>query len=497
MPAKLRGIQVSLLLQATATIGVATVMAILLKVAGAKIVAIALGPSGMGLYAQLVLITEIGAALFSMGLTAGIVRFASEFRSAADWPKLRALESTLIFTIIPLSLLAAAAVAIFSGELSRALLGESSFGVAVALAGLCFPLMAATGVAMNLVRQARLFRLAAVFGLATTAAELALLVPLVLLLGVLGAGIALLVSRAIRAAVAWFIAIRLETGQPGTFRFSPAHFNPALLNGLFKYASTTMICGALAYLSALVVRTFIVTDLGPAANGVYQVVWAAQAAWLSIALSSFYPFQLPAYCELNDLAHRRAHVNRLVRLLTLAATPCLCALMIFRSEVVLAAYTPQFLPAAPLLGLSLLYGLFSLLDGCLNLPLLATGKLRATLVLALLQQGLFVAASYALLPVFQLHGVVYAGAISTILGAAARLLYARAALGISLSRANVRAFGLSVMLIVAVFGLSYWPRPLGVPASLVLTFAWAKIVMERSEAAALANTARLALQRRG
>ncbi|MBI4317612.1 MAG: oligosaccharide flippase family protein [Chloroflexi bacterium] len=479
----------SLLLQATATVGLASGLSILLKMVGAKLVASTLGPSGVGVYAQLVLIADFGAIVSFLGLGTGIIRYASEFRSGENWGRLRGLESTLVFTIVPFSLLIGASIVVLSDELSSILLDEPGYGLAITLVGVSLPFYAAAGIAESLINGAKQVRSRAITLAASAAASLAFLLPLVLFLGVLGAAISLAAAAAFRAATAWFYAVRLETNRPAGRRWSTTLYDVNMLGRVLQYGITSLTSTPIMYFSVLLVRTSIITQLGSSANGLYQVVWASQASWLPLVLSGSYSYFYPSYCEAKDSQSRCDQMNSMIRSIVLVSTPFLAVYMLFRPEVVLALYTPQFLPAVPLLGISLLYGLFSLLTHLLIVPLLASGRFWVIVALNSLQQAVFVAGSHFLLPIFQLYGVVYSAGIASVLVTVSSLLYARQFLNLRLSAANIKTLSLSMALILAVFGLSELPRPMGLAASFALLVVWADQVLDRSELANLRDLA--------
>lgn len=106
------------------------------------------------------------------------------------------------------------------------------------------------------------------------------------------------------------------------------------------------LAGALALFA---VRALIARDLGLEAAGVFDAAWTVGHAGFGMVLAAFGAQYLPTLIGAGDAGARTRIVNQALLLLALFAVPASVAALAFRGELIALLYSAQFHAAAPAL----------------------------------------------------------------------------------------------------------------------------------------------------
>lgn len=353
----------------------------LLVVARAKILAVFLGPGGIGLLAQLNSFDTLVSTLVSIGIGYGITNLISRAQGkdahlASEADIIRTGEWLLLLAYAPISLISI----VGSRYLAIALLKEEKLAhlFLILAAGFLFQFFAFFF--ESIMQGYKAIKEIALARVTSSVLGFVAVVPLAWFLGIDGAVIGIVAWFLFRFLMFYFFGIRSGINWLALWSRGKFHIRKAGI--MFKFGSTAFLTNALNALVLLFIRTQIVHHLGSAANGIYQVVWAVSSQYLILVPHSLWAYAYPRITEIvTDEKKVRSELNQTLRLGLLLITPVIFGILSMRDFMIRLLYTPEFLLASKLLLIQIWGDLLRLIVWWMELPLYAAGKLRRVVII--------------------------------------------------------------------------------------------------------------------
>ena len=418
-----------------------------------KLVAVLLGPSGVGLVGLYQSATGVVGAFAGMGIVSSGVRAVAEAHSNCDPEQIAQTVKTLRRACWLTGIAGWVLTAVFSYPLSRWTFGTDDRAGALALLGGTLLLGSISGGQTALLQGVRrigdLARLNVVSVVVGTLAAVGLYARL----GERGIVPVIFTTAALNLAASWWFAKKvdvIDVAQP----LSETWRNSKRLLGL---GLAFMWSGLLSAGVALAIRSLIVRDLGLDANGVYQAAWGISGMFAGFILGAmgtdFYP-------RLTALADDNQKVNQLVNEQTeigiLLALPGIIATLAFAPWMMRLFYTEKFLPGAELLPWFVL-GIFGrVVSWPMGFILLAKGASRWFAATETIFGFLHLGLCYLLLRWLGLWGVALAFAGFYASYSLCMLWITRRLSGLCWTPGVIRLLGISTTLVAAGFCAQRW-----------------------------------------
>ena len=411
----------------------------------AKLTALVLGPSGVGLVGLLTSFNGNLAALAGWGLgTSGVRAIASadaESR-AGSIAAVRRLSSLLGLSSVALVLFLA-----FPAGAWILLEGRPAF-TEVLTAGIAVPCLVISG-GWSAILQAR-GHLKELSRIQVYGAVVGLLIgaPLIWWLGTKGLALSLALAAAVPALMLWMATRRMEPPEPDVRASS--------LRPLLAMGGALMLVGLFAQASAYLVRLQLVDFGGLEAAGYYHAAFAVAGSlpgFVFVAMGAdFFPRVAGAATE----SEAAVHADHQVAAGLILGTPLLSLLLCAGGPIMRLLYARGFEPALPLLDW-MVWGVFlRLISWPLGYWLLARGSSKAVIAVEGLGNVIMTALPFVLLPRFGLVGAAIAYTAGYLVYTAVLLVMARRRSGSWLSSGTifgtiVSAGGLAVAQLAARF----------------------------------------------
>lgn len=412
------------ILRSSSIIGGAQAISYLIRMVRTKLVAVLLGPSGVGLVGLYESATGLVGALTSLGISASGVRDVAEAHAGQDPVRMASTVKTLRRACWVTGLFGWLATLALARPLSVWTFGSAERAGAIALLGVTLLLSAISGGQGSVLQGTRRIGDMARAGVLGTLGGTAAAVALYAWLGERGIVPVMIASAAINLGISWWYARRISL-DPVEQTWRESFRNAKRLAGL---GLALVWSGLLNSGLALGIRGLIVRDLGLESNGIYQSAWAISGMFAGFIVAAmgtdFYP-------RLSAVSRDNGAVNRLVNEQTeigiLLALPGLLGTLAFAPLLMHFFYTEKFLPGAELLPWFVL-GLFGRIVswplGYIQLAKRVTGWFAVT-------EAAYAAAHYGLAVAF-LHwlklpgvavafAVLYVGYTAGMLAVSARL----------------------------------------------------------------------------
>lgn len=359
------------ILKSTTIVGGSQVINILLGIIRTKILAVLLGPAGIGLMGMYSAVTSTVGAMINMGIGSSGVRQIAEASGTGDTQKIARTIITLRRSALLLGFLGMLLTIIFCKPLSRLTFGSAEYSWPIALLSVTLFLGAVSGGQIALVqgmrRIADLASLRVLGGILGTAVS----IPMIFLWGQEGIVPFLITVSAMAILSSWWYArkipvARIIIGWKETFREAKALLSLGLV-----FMATGLMGAAVLYL----VRVLVVRQLGMDDVGLYQGATTLSSLYISVILNAmgmdFYP-RLTAVATDNEACNRM--VNEQTEVGLLVAAPGILATLTFAPLIIQIFYSASFTPAYDVLRWQILGIFLRVVSWPIGFVLLAKGK---------------------------------------------------------------------------------------------------------------------------
>lgn len=384
------------ILLSSSVIGGAMMFKILIALLRTKVVAVLLGPAGIGLIGLFQNLMLTASSLSSMGLGNVGTRQIAEARGLGEADAVAAARRALFWGTLILAFAGALVFWLLRGEIAARVLGDPARSGEVGWLALGVALTVASGSQLALLNGLR-----RIGHLARVSMYSALLAS------VLGIGALLLwherglIAFVIAAPLASFLLGHVYVARLPKLR-SPRTPLVQLLwqwRALIRLGAAFMGAGLAVTAGQLVVRTMVQNNLGAAALGQFQAAWVISMTYVGFVLAAM---GTDYYPRLTAVIRDHAAVNRMVNEQTkvglLLAAPVFLLTLGFAPWIIKLLYSSQFSPAVEVLRWQVLGDILKMTSWPLGFILLAAGAGRTYLLSESLAMAVFAGLSWIGLP---------------------------------------------------------------------------------------------------
>jgi len=399
-----------------------------------KLLAVLLGPAGVGLFAQLQTLQNFLANGVPMGMQLGALKYIAAHR-VKDQDQLPITVSTAAKTFAVLSLLTVAACLIFAKPLAAWIMSDASLYVYAIPAIVGVPFLIQTQLWQNYLRAGLEMKEYSATLVITSLVGLPIVIPLVVFWRQAGAASHLLII----AIVGYFVAKSLASRSMGpqlTSDLKHAGFDVSTLRNLIRFAVGNLPVFAIDLAVPFLIRVQIIRDLGLTANGIYQAAFAISSQYLSMPLNAIGAYVFPRISQLTDNKDINSEINSALKISLLFCTSGILLALLCRDVFVSVLFSSKFLPAVALMGWQLIGDYFKSITIVLQYPMLPQERFRARVVINLLRNALFLTVFYLPSAELRLEGAVWAHASSWLFECVTIYLYTNRTNGFTISRRN-------------------------------------------------------------
>jgi O-antigen/teichoic acid export membrane protein len=374
----------------------------------AKLFAVTLGPSAVGVLAQLFNLSAFVASVLPLGLTTGVAKIIAEDSRNQRHVNLVVLTASAI--ALASGLAGAILMTPAAGPISAGLTGSSRYTLAVLLLIWSFPLYNLSGVLGYFLQGLSDIKRLTTASIATTIFAVALLIPLTLAYGLTGAIAAVLVTSVAQTLIYGFELWRSYVAR--LWSFAGLAFSRSMARELLRYGGILLVAQVLGWASVLVVRTLTLHTLGQTANGLYQVVFGLSTQYITVFLTWMAAYVFPRVVAESRSGKLRDLLNSGLRANLAIMVPILVISIALREPLIRIFYSSAFTTAAPLIPIQVLGDYLRIVGWSFAICLFAVGHTRSHLALIAAQNVAWVVLAAMLIPVWGLSAVPLSYTIS-------------------------------------------------------------------------------------
>ncbi|HEV7717955.1 MAG TPA: O-antigen translocase [Arsenicitalea sp.] len=389
------------ILKSTTLVGLSSVVSIAFSIVRLKVLAVLLGPAGVGLFGLYNLIADFSSSLAGVGVQSSGVRQIAEAVGTGDAQRIARTASVLKRVSIVLGVIGGLLLVAVSAPVSMLTFGTGQHAAGVALLGLAVFLRLAAGAQSALIQGTRriadLARMTILGALFSTAVS----IPLVYFFGENGIVPSLIAMALLSLLMALWYSRKIAL-QPASVSLPQLRQETA---ALLKLGFAFMASGLLTVGAAYAIRILILQRAGVEAAGFYQSAWAIGGLYAGFILQAmgtdFYPRLTAAAVdngECNRLVNEQAQISMLL------AGPGVIVTMTFAPLVIILFYSAEFAPAVTLLRWICLGMLLRIVAWPIGFIVLAKGAQQIFFWTEVAAAVVNVGLAWLLLPVLGLNG---------------------------------------------------------------------------------------------
>ena len=333
-------------LKSTSIIGGATAITMVIRMVRTKILAILLGPAGIGLEAIFDSVLTLVRTVFDLGVSSSGVRQIAAASASGNPRSIAATVFTLRRVCLILGILGAAALFLGREWASRAAFGDSGHATAFGWLAITLLFGAVAGGQGALLQGMRRIGDLARMNIIGTAAGAAVSIPIVFVWGQAGVPAYMIVGAGVAVLTAWHYARRIQF-EPVTM---PVAAVAREARGLVTLGFAFMLSALVATGAAFLLRALVTREYGVEGAGQFQAASALSLVYIGFILQAmgtdFYP-RLTAVAEDNEKCNRT--VNEQAEISLILALPGILGTVAFAPWVVQLFYSGRFDTAAEIL----------------------------------------------------------------------------------------------------------------------------------------------------
>lgn len=442
------------ILRSSSIIGGATGINYIIGLIRTKVVAVLLGPSGVGLVGMYVSITGLVSVIAQLGIDQSGVREVAEANGSEVPERVARVVKTLRRVCWLTGILGWILTVALAWPLSLWTFGSAERMWSVAILGVTVLIGAVTGGQTALLQGMRrigdLARIQVLSAIVTTF----IAIGLYAWLGDQGIIPVIILTTLVQLGFSWYFSRRVQiTKVPQAWTETAA-----TAKRLVGLGSAFMYGALLAAIVGVAIRSLIVRDLGLDANGIYQAAWGLSGMFAGFILGAmgtdFYP-------RLTAVAHDNVQVNRLVNEQTeigiLLALPGLLGTLACAPWLMRIFYSKKFLLGAELLPWFVCGVFVQVIITGAGYIQRAKGATRWIIVGQTEANFLFLMLCYTFIPKFGLPGVAYAWVLQMLIHGTVVFLIGKHLSGFLWTRSVFSLSAVALLLILAGFMAQYAP----------------------------------------
>ncbi|RKF12442.1 O-antigen translocase [Roseovarius spongiae] len=445
-------------------IGSAQAVRIVITVLRAKLVAILLGPAGIGLLSVFNNLREMASMGAGLGLGMSGVR---EISSAKDEEAVLSRVRRVLFGALLLQGAAAMSLIWLAREaLSRWLLGSIDHSMEVGLVGVAVFLFLVAGSQTALLQGLRRIADLGRVTIYSTAVGSAGGLVAVWIYGQAGLIWLVLLPPAASALVAWRYTSRLP--RPSTSPMTPRKIWQAW-RPMVKLGVVFMLGALATTVTLLLVRARITQDLGLDAAGQFAAAWSVTMIYASFLLQAMGADYFPRLTEvIGDRDAANALMNDQMQLALALGGPLLLVMIGCAPWLIWLLYSAEFDQAAMLLQWQMVGNVFKLASWALGFAFVAAARSGIFLIRQLMFNALFLSMIWFGLPVLGLEVAGVAFLLAYVIHFAVVTVLVRRLHGFRWEGLSLQLAGAHAMLALGLLALSLTLPLAGAAAGVVL-----------------------------
>jgi O-antigen/teichoic acid export membrane protein len=391
--------------------GISTLIRIATAFIMSKILAIYLGPSGMGLIGQLSNFVTIALALAGGLINNGVVKYVAEYKAVSP-SKLPLLIGTSFRFVVVSGLLVGAGLLIFARFISGQIFLSNDYRFVFILFGLSIVFYSLNNFLQAIVNGFKEFRLFNLINISSSLFSLLISFWLIYRLQTKGALISLVINQSVCILIT---LVFLKNKEWLSRHFFTARLHLPILKNLSRFILMALVSTACVPVAQMYVRSFIIRHFSLADAGLWEAVNRISTIYLMFFVTTLTTYYLPRLSEINNQKALKEEIVKVYKIVL--PVVCLSSFLIylFRNYIISLLFTSEFQLAHQLFLFQTIGDVLKIAAWLLAFQMVAKAMTSAFIITEIVFSASFIFLSVQGLTYFGLVGVTYAYALNYLL----------------------------------------------------------------------------------
>lgn len=319
--------------------GVASALSMVLGFVLNKVLAVYIGPVGIGLLGQFQNFLTILQLWATGGVTTGIVKYTSEFRE--DKLQKHHFWSMGMLISLVFTLVCSIFTYVFAMDLSLWLLKKESYAFIFEMTALIVFFTVLNQFFLSVLNGQKEIKKLLSINVATSVIKLALVWWLTVFYGIKGSLAGMVLVQVVIFFITMLVVYRSDWLSLSAFR---REYDPIKVRMLFGFTLMALVGGITAPASQFLVRDYIGEGISWDAAGHVQALWQISNAYLAALSTVLTIYFLPKLSEILDGQLLRREIFSALKFVLPFLVLTSFIVIFFRKEVILVMYSKEFLP---------------------------------------------------------------------------------------------------------------------------------------------------------
>jgi PST family polysaccharide transporter len=397
------------LFQTTILIGFSQIFIVAIQLVRAKIVAVLIGPMGVGVLGNTSVFLSLMENICFLGLNVALLRQASEAISKNDFEKTGKIFSTVFFIHLFVTFLAVAGSLLLINRISASLYQDFIPLFMIFFVVLTIPLVVFRKDFGNLFNAFNDIKLIARVNVIPSIVSFCSSVPLIIFFGVKGA----IASIFLEALLLMMISILFfRHYYANKVKIKRTLYSKELAISMLQYGGVFQIAVIVNTIAAYSIRLLITEKLFLAGAGIFNAALSI-GSYLLLLQTPLGVYLYPKVSSIHENKQEtEAEINRMLRFFLIILVPATVGIILFSDVVIKLLLSGAFLAIGPILVWILAAKFFEIIQLLIGTPLFIMKRFKAYLSITVIFNIILVGLSYIFLERFNLFGVAVAQSFS-------------------------------------------------------------------------------------
>jgi PST family polysaccharide transporter len=352
--------------------GISTVIKIITSFVSAKVIAIYLGPTGLGMLGQLTSFIAIFLTLSTGAITNGVIKFVAEYKNDESRQN-RIIKTSLQITLL-CSFLCGLIISIGAKFWSKQLFNDASYSLVFVIFGITIIFYALFSLAVSILNGLQQYKLFNLINVLASIIGLVFSVTMVVFYGIKGAFISAVTYQSVV-----FIILLLFVKRSGWFNWSKIKssvIDRGDLIGLSKFSLMAIVSAAAVPMVQIIIRNYLASNTNAETVGFYEGVNRLSLIYMSLITTTFSVYYLPKLSAANNNSELKELLIKGYKFILPLTFVMLFVTYLLRNLVIKFVFAESFAPMEAYFLPQLIGDFFKIASWLLAMQMVAKAQLK-------------------------------------------------------------------------------------------------------------------------
>ena len=355
--------------------GISTIVKLLSGLVINKIIAIHIGPAGIGLIGQfqnfLAIITTIGNGAINSGVT----KYVAEYNDADKKRTNDILSAAFMITIV-CSLVMGIITFTGSNFFSLWILQTKEYSSVFKILGITLILISFNSIVLSIINGLKEIKIFISINIVSSIMSLIIMVILTIRYAIIGALFSLVIVQSLILIITIPIALKKIKIN---FTFNK-NFNKIYYQKLFAFSIMTIVAVTSGSITQILIKNHIINKFSIVQAGYWQSVWMISTMYLLIITTAFSTYYLPRLSELHIHSEIRKEIMAGYKVILPFVFIAASSIYLLRDIIIVILFTPEFNSMRNLFAYQLIGDFFKMASWSLAFLMIAKAKIKLYII---------------------------------------------------------------------------------------------------------------------